>query len=47
LGGGFFVTDTAKQTQEHLVLLLRLKATQLDDLFDDQRIREARALMEQ
>lgn len=47
LGGSFFVTDTAKQTHEHLVLLLRLKATQLDDLFDDERIGAARALMEQ
>lgn len=33
LGGSFFVTDTVHGSEEHLVLLVRLVATQMDDLF--------------
>jgi hypothetical protein len=47
LGGAFFVADTVQQTEEHLVLLIRLAATQLDDLFGEEQVATARALMEQ
>lgn len=47
LGGAFFVSETAQKTEEHLVLLIRLAATQLDDLFGEEQITSARAMMEQ
>jgi hypothetical protein len=47
LGAAFFVADTVQHTEEHLVLLVRLAATQLDDLFGEDQIATARAMMEQ
>jgi hypothetical protein len=47
LGGAFFVAETVQQTEEYLVLLVRLAATQLDDMFDEDQIANARAMMEQ
>ncbi len=46
LGQGFFTTRTAEQTEEHVVLLIRLAKTQLDDLFAPDIVEQARALTE-
>lgn len=35
LGGAFFVSETLQQTEENLVLLIRLSETPMDDLFAD------------
>ncbi len=47
LGGSFFVTETVHGADEHLILLVRLAATQMDDLFGDEQVAQARGLMEQ
>ncbi|MBX3422134.1 MAG: hypothetical protein KF752_11325 [Pirellulaceae bacterium] len=46
LGQAFFVSRTAKQTDEHVLLLVRLAATQMDDLFGSQEVNLARQFME-
>ena len=46
LGKAFFLTRTAEQTEEHVVMLVRLAATQLDELFDPESVEKARALTE-
>ena len=38
LGGAFFVSETLQQTEEHLVLLIRLSETPMDDLFADDSV---------
>ncbi len=46
LGQALFVTQTAELSQEHVVLLIRLAATQLDELFLPEDIEQANALAE-
>ncbi len=46
VGGAFFLTKTAEQTEEHVLLLVRLAATQLDDLFAPEGIEKANAYAE-
>jgi hypothetical protein len=41
LGGAFFVSQTIQQEEEHLILLIRLSETPLDDLFPDENVSEA------
>lgn len=36
LGGAFFLSENLQETEEHLVLLIRLSETPIDDLFDSQ-----------
>jgi len=38
LGGAFFLSQTIQQQEEHLILLIRLSETPLDDLFADETI---------
>lgn len=47
LGAAFFVGESIQQQEEHLLLLIRLTATQLDDLFAEDQVQAARAMMEQ
>jgi hypothetical protein len=47
LGRALFMTRTVEQTEEYLVLLIRLSKTQLDELFAPELIEQARALTEQ
>ncbi len=46
LGRAFFRTNTVDKTQEHVILLLRLSETQLDELFAPQEITQAKAMAE-
>lgn len=46
LGRAFFTTKTAEQTEEHVVLLVRLAETQLDELFAPEEIEQAAAMAE-
>ncbi|MCA9127998.1 MAG: hypothetical protein KDB22_12975 [Planctomycetales bacterium] len=46
LGKAFFTTVTADQSREHVVLLLRLAQTQLDELFAPEVVDQAKALAE-
>ena len=46
IGEAFFTTNTAEQTREHTLLLIRLVGTQLDGLFDPDTVLEAQARME-
>ncbi len=47
LGHAFFTTETNKRTEEHVVVLIRLASTQMDNLFNDDIVNQARALMDQ
>lgn len=47
IGGAFFITHNADRSQDHLVLLVRLSATQLDDLFAPEVVTQAKVLAEQ
>ncbi|HBE67624.1 MAG TPA: hypothetical protein DDW52_05685 [Planctomycetaceae bacterium] len=47
IGGAFFITHNADRSQDHLVLLVRLTATQLDDLFAPEVVTQAKVLAEQ
>ena len=46
IGKALFVTETAEQTQEHVILLVRLAATHMDELFAPEIIEQAHALTE-
>ncbi len=46
LGSAFFTTHTADQSVEHVLLMLRVAETQLDELFEENSISEADALAE-
>jgi hypothetical protein len=46
LGQAFFRTNTVDKTREHVILLLRLSETQLDELFAPQEIDQAKAMAE-
>ena len=46
LGSAFFVSKTAEQTEEHVVLLVYLAETQLDDLFAPEAVEQAHASAE-
>ena len=46
LGSALFLTKTAEQTEEHVLLLVRLASTQLDELFSPEDIDQAHALTE-
>lgn len=47
IGDAFFVTNNADRGHDHLVLLVRLAKTQLDDLFAPERVDQAALLSEQ
>lgn len=47
VGDAFFVTNNADRGHDHLVLLVRLAKTQLDDLFAPERVDQAALLSEQ
>jgi hypothetical protein len=46
IGRALFMTKTADQSDEHVVLLVRLAATQLDELFMPEILEQAHALTE-
>ncbi|MEZ6136614.1 MAG: hypothetical protein R3C53_17090 [Pirellulaceae bacterium] len=46
LGKALFMTQTADQTEEHVMLLVRLAATQMDELFAPETIEQAHILTE-
>ncbi len=46
LGNALFVTKTAEQTEQHVVLLIRLAQTQMDELFAAELVEQAHALTE-
>lgn len=46
LGRAFFITRTADQSEEHVVLLLRLAGTRLDELFAPDEVEQASAMAE-
>lgn len=46
LGHAFFTTETMKQTEEQVVILVRLASTNMDNLFSDELVGQARTLME-
>lgn len=46
IGQALFTTKTAEQSDEHVVLLIRLAATQLDELFMPEILEQAHALTE-
>lgn len=46
LGKAFFVTETADGAEEHVVLLLRIAETRLDELFAPELMNQARAMAE-
>lgn len=46
VGSAFFVTETAENTRENVVLLIRLGETQLDELFAPELTEQARAIAE-
>lgn len=47
LGSAFFTTSTLEDSEEEVVLLLRLADTPLDELFAPEEVEQAQALMEQ
>lgn len=46
LGKAFFTTRTVEQTEERVLLLVKLSATQLDDLFAPEQVEAAQAVAE-
>ncbi|MEO8271860.1 MAG: hypothetical protein ABI557_19210 [Aureliella sp.] len=46
LGSTFFVSNTAEQTEERVLLLVRLAESQLDDLFAPEVVQQAQAMAE-
>jgi hypothetical protein len=46
LGAAFFVSQTAEQSQEHVLLLIRISETQLDALFAPDELERAKGLVE-
>ncbi len=46
IGSAFFTTQTVHQTEEHVVLLVRLAETRWDDLFGAEAIKQAKAMAE-
>ncbi len=46
LGDAYFWTDTMENKRQRVVLLIRLANTQLDDLFDPEKTKEAQRAAE-
>lgn len=46
LGAAFFTTQTAEQSQEYVILLIRVAESQLDELFAPDEVARARAMIE-
>jgi hypothetical protein len=46
VGEAFFVSQTAQKTKDHVLLLIRVAETQLDDLFAPELVEQARTLTE-
>lgn len=46
LGHAFFTTETADQSEEHVVALVKFTSTTKDTLFEDDVLQQARAIME-